>query len=400
MLDWLYTAISWVLLRWHQLWGLVISPDSGAAWLLSIVFLVVSLRLLLFPLFVKQVHSMEKMKVLQPKMQAIRQKYKDDRQAQTRAMMELQKESGANPLGGCLPLLAQAPVFLALYHVLRHIKHGAEALYSWSPHQMESAVDATLLGAPLPASFRHHLGADGTTVNIIVVILLVISCAATFTTQWQSYQRNRANLDPQQERIQKFLMYVMPVGLLFSGLVFSFPLGILIYWVTNNVWTMGQQYYIFRRMHQKQQKTEETTKVDATQLAPRPGQKPTRTKSGAQKQVTQKQAGTKQAGTKSTATKQPGQNATGSKPKAGQKPAAQKRTGQKAAGSAPEKQTGSKPNPQKRTTKPRTGPATPAVATEGASDGPVSRATPAQSRSTQGPKRPTTNPQQRKKKRR
>lgn len=278
MLDWLYTAISWVLLRWHQLLGFAISPTSGAAWFLSIVLLVVTLRLLLFPLFVKQIHSMEKMKELQPKMQAIRQKYKDDRQAQTQAMMALQRENGANPLGGCLPLVAQAPVFFALYHVLRHVRPDAKAIYGWSPKEMFSAVDAKLLGAPLPSSFRHHLGADGTTVTIIVLVLLVISCAATFTTQYQSYQRNRANLDPQQERIQKFMMYIMPVGLLFSGLVFSFPLGILIYWVTNNIWTMGQQYYIFRRMHEKRKKSEEAVKVGATQLAPRPGQKPVRSR--------------------------------------------------------------------------------------------------------------------------
>jgi YidC/Oxa1 family membrane protein insertase len=310
-------------------------------------------------------------------------------------MMELQKESGANPLGGCLPLLAQAPVFLALYHVLRHVKPGAEALYSWSPSEMTSAVDATLLGAPLPSSFRHHLNADGTTVNIIVIVLLIISCAATFTTQWQSYQRNRANLDPQQERIQKFLMYVMPVGLLFSGLVFSFPLGILIYWVTNNVWTMGQQYYIFRRMHQKQQKTEEATKVDTALLAPRPGQKPVRPKQppAGSKQAAQKAGGSKAAPKQGQKT---AQNAT-------QKTTGQKATGQKQTQSA-QKQNPQKQAPQKRPakpSKPRSGPATPAVAAEGAADGPVGRATPAQSRSTPGAKRPTTNrPQQRKKKRR
>jgi YidC/Oxa1 family membrane protein insertase len=367
-----------VLLLWHQLFGLLMNPSGGAAWLLSIVSLVISLRLLLFPLFVKQVHSMEKMKILQPQMQAIRKKYKDDRQAQTQAMMALQKESGANPLGGCLPLVAQAPVFLALYHVLRHVRPGAKALYSWSPGEMKSAVDATLLGAPLPASFRHHLGADGTTVSVIVVILLIVSCAATFTTQFQSYQRNRANLDPQQERIQKLLMYVMPVGLLFSGLVFSFPLGILIYWVTNNVWTMGQQYYIFRRMHQKQQKTEEATKVDATQLAPRPGQKPVR--QAGQREASQKEAAPKGSVAKKSAT---GQKSAGQKSAGGQK------------GAAPRKRPA---NPNKP---PRSASATPAV--DGPTDGPAARPKPAQPqrRPAQGGKRPNTNrPQQRKKKRR
>ncbi len=148
MLNWLYTAISWVLLRWHQVWGLVFNPNGGVAWALSIVFLVITVRILLFPLFVKQIHSMRAMQELQPKMSCAKAKYKDDKQAQAKAMMELQKEAGVNPLGGCLPLVAQFPVFIALYHVLRYLKPGNPPLYGWTQAQMTSAVHAKLFGSP------------------------------------------------------------------------------------------------------------------------------------------------------------------------------------------------------------------------------------------------------------
>jgi len=185
VLNWLYTAISWVLLRWHDLFSLFMPAGNGWTWVLSIVFLVITLRLILFPLFVKQIHSMQAMQKLQPKIAAVRAKYKNDKQAQTRAMMEVQREAGVNPLGGCLPLLAQTPVFIALYHVLRHLQPGRDpTLYGWSKSKFDSAVGAKILGAPLPASFRsssdelQRLSADTTSTRIVIIVLLVLSCAA------------------------------------------------------------------------------------------------------------------------------------------------------------------------------------------------------------------------------
>lgn len=288
VLNWLYAAISWVLLRWHDLFSQFLDPNAGVTWALSIMFLVVSLRLLLFPLFVKQIHSMTAMQKMQPQVQEIKRKYKDDRNAQARAMMELQKEHGANPLGGCLPMVAQIPVFISLYHVLRHLQPGRDkTLYGWSEHQFDSAVDAKFFGAPLPASFRskteilHQLGATATDTRIVIVVLLLVSCVATFTTQRSSYKRSQAQgtMEPQQAAIQKFMLYVLPIGLLFSGLVFAFPLGVLLYWVTNNIWTMGQQFYIFERMKKKEAAEAAATPiVDTKALAPKPGQKPAQQK--------------------------------------------------------------------------------------------------------------------------
>jgi YidC/Oxa1 family membrane protein insertase len=281
VLNWLYTAISWVLLRWHDLFSLFMPAGNGWTWVLSIVFLVITLRLILFPLFVKQIHSMQAMQKLQPKIAAVRAKYKNDKQAQTRAMMEVQREAGVNPLGGCLPLLAQTPVFISLYHVLRHLQPGRDpTLYGWSKSKFDSAVGAKILGAPLPASFRsssaelQRLSADTTSTRIVIIVLLVLSCAATFITQRQSYARNKDNLEGQQATIQKFMLYVLPFGLLFTGVLFPFPLGVLIYWVSNNLWTMGQQYYIFKRIAQKDAATAEAVVIDTKALAPKVGQKP------------------------------------------------------------------------------------------------------------------------------
>ena len=114
MLNFLYIAVSWVLLRWHEAFTwLGMDPASGLTWALSIVFLVITIRLLLFRFFIKQVHSQRKMQEVQPKIAALREKYKNDRQTLSAEMMKLQKEEGFNPIGGCLPILMQAPVFIS-----------------------------------------------------------------------------------------------------------------------------------------------------------------------------------------------------------------------------------------------------------------------------------------------
>src|SRR5690242_14098168 len=124
-LDFLYTGVSWVLLRWHELFTLLgLSEASGLNWSLSIAFLVITARLLLFRFFLKQVHYQRNMHALQPRLQAIREKYKNDRQAQQREMLRLQQEEGFNPLAGCLPMLLQIPIFISLFHVLRHLSNS------------------------------------------------------------------------------------------------------------------------------------------------------------------------------------------------------------------------------------------------------------------------------------
>src|SRR3954468_115426 len=112
------------MLRWHDLFH-AIGVGTDWAWVLSIVFLVITARLLLFRLFIKQVHYTRNMQKMQPKIQKLREKHKNDRAALNREMMKLQQEEGFNPLSGCLPMFLQIPVFLGLYHVLRHLSNSA-----------------------------------------------------------------------------------------------------------------------------------------------------------------------------------------------------------------------------------------------------------------------------------
>ena len=285
MLNFLYIAVSWVLLRWHQAFAAIgLNPDAGLTWALSILMLVVTVRILLFRFFIKQVHSQRKMQQMQPKIQALREKYKNDRQTLSQEMMKLQREEGFNPLGGCLPILMQAPVFLALFHVLRLIgtdkAHALYDEYHWTVAEAHSAGNATLFGAPIATSFRdtnnlvaHIPGASLVATHVVTFTLIVLMCSATFITQRQIMKTSGQVLEGQQAMIQRLMLYGMPISLFFSG--FLFPLGVLLYWFTNNLWTMGQQFYILHRHpHPNAVKKDEKPAVDPKLLAPRPGQKP------------------------------------------------------------------------------------------------------------------------------
>jgi len=281
LLNPLYTAVSWVLLRWHQAFSAIgLNPDAGLTWALSILMLVVTVRVLLFRFFIKQVHSQRKMQQMQPKIQALREKYKNDRQTLSQEMMKLQREEGFNPLGGCLPVLMQAPVFISLFHVLRIVNPTGHTLYGWTLEESKSIGNATLFGAPIATSFKdtNNLvsqisGASLTATHVVTFVLIVLMCAATFITQRQIMKTSGQVLEGQQAMIQKLMLYGMPISLFFSG--FFFPLGVLIYWFTNNLWTMGQQFYILHRHpHPNAVKKDEKPAVDPKLLAPRPGQKP------------------------------------------------------------------------------------------------------------------------------
>jgi YidC/Oxa1 family membrane protein insertase len=300
--DYLYTAVSWVLLRWHSLFSLFMDKDSGLNWTLSIVMLVVTARVLLFRLFIKQVHYQRRMQEMAPKLNAIKEKYKDDRQAQQRETLKLQQDEGFNPLSGCLPMFLQFPVFICLFHVLRHLANSVNAanrylaegsgglsprdvrqltLYTFSQSETASAAKAKLFGAPLAASFRDSgsqimkLGGDPTSTRYVILPLLFISALATLATQL--LVRANATVVPTgtSATVQKAMLWLFPLGVLASGLLFSFPLGVLLYWFTSNLWTLGQQAYIIRyHPPDAPAETNSPTSEASKSLAPRPGQKP------------------------------------------------------------------------------------------------------------------------------
>ncbi|MGZ4507130.1 MAG: membrane protein insertase YidC [Blastococcus sp.] len=291
MLDWLYTAIAFVMKTWHAFFSLFLDPAWGLTWALSIMFLVVTVRLILFPLFVKQVKSQRAMQELQPEIQKLRKQYGSDRQGMSQAMMALQKERGVNPLAGCLPILPQMPVFISLFHVLRRLAPGAPGLYGWSDALTDQAARAELFGAPISASF-NMVGAKQTAIlqiatyaniRVVALFLIAIMCVTTFFTQKQIAKRS-GPVEGQAATVQRLMLYGMPLSLFVSG--FFFPIGVLIYWVTNNAWTFAQQFFILRKMPPPgspaavAKAAADKPVVDPRTLAPKPGAKPVRPKPG------------------------------------------------------------------------------------------------------------------------
>ncbi len=256
-LDWIYTAISWILLRWHALWGAIGIPDNKVlgtnwSWVLAIIFLVVTLRVILFPVFVKQIKSQRAMQALQPKVKELQNKHKGDRETLQKEMMELYKTEKANPLMGCLPMFLQIPVFIGLFHTLRHLVPGRNpTLYGWTEAQFNSATHAHLFGVPLPSKFGStpaelaSLSANGTDVKILAAILVLIMMVTTYATSRQMILKTGWAEDPQQKMIQRLMLYGIPFSLLISGSLF--PIGVIIYWVTNNLFTLSQQQWVLRK---------------------------------------------------------------------------------------------------------------------------------------------------------
>jgi YidC/Oxa1 family membrane protein insertase len=259
VLDPLYWAISWILLQWHTVWHLVFRGGSFLGtnweWILAIVFLVLTIRGILFPVFVKQIKSQRAMQALAPQIKELQAKHKGDRETLQREMMELYRKEKANPLMGCLPMLVQIPVFLALFHVLRHLRPALPAsywtLYGWTADQFRSAAQAKLFGAPIAASFRSNsgdlaaMGASGTTVKIVASVLIAIMICTTFMTSRQMIRKTGWAEDPQQKMIQRLMLYGIPFSLLISGV--AFPIGVVIYWTTTNLFTLGQQFWVLRK---------------------------------------------------------------------------------------------------------------------------------------------------------
>jgi YidC/Oxa1 family membrane protein insertase len=240
----LYTAVSWVIMLIHDALTPIFGAGSGVTWTLSIVGLVLLIRIILIPLFVKQIKSQRAMTALAPRMKEIQTRYKDDRQKQSEEMMKLYKEHKTNPLASCFPILAQAPIMFALFTVLNGI--GQEKPRGvLTMEDVVSAANAKFLGAPISETF---LGTDSTSVKLVTVLLIVLMSASTFTTQRQLMVKGMPkNDDPNNMMLQqqKIMLYLFPVIFAISGV--NFPIGVLIYWSTTNFWTWGQQYYVIKR---------------------------------------------------------------------------------------------------------------------------------------------------------
>jgi YidC/Oxa1 family membrane protein insertase len=250
LFSFITTPVSWVIVQFHSVYGAIFGPNTGWAWGLSIVSLVILIRICLIPLFVKQIKSTRAMQTLQPEMKKIQERYKNDKQRQSEEMMKLYKETGTNPLSSCLPILAQSPFFFALYHVLNGIATG-KTIGVINQSLLESAQKAHIFGAPLAAKFTDgadkvaQLGATLTDVRVVTAIMIVLMSSSQFYTQRQLMTKNvDTTVKTPFMQQQKMLMYVFPV--MFAVFGINFPVGVLVYWLTTNVWTMGQQMYVIR----------------------------------------------------------------------------------------------------------------------------------------------------------
>src|SRR5262252_1615708 len=244
-------------MRIHAVLSVPFGASSGWAWGLSIVFLVMFMRLLMVPLFVKQVNAQRKMQSHMPQLQEIRKKYKNDKQRLNEETMKFYKENGINPLGGCLPLIAQLPVFFALFSVLRAIadwQPGQVPKYGLTVPVVESAREARIFGASLADKFLFPLPHQTLSSRIVILIFVLMSAATTFLTMLQSAKRGmmqQAPPDPDNPaaamsaNMSKYMQYIAPFFAL-TGLYWQF--GLVIYWVTTNVWTLGQQHILFRNL--------------------------------------------------------------------------------------------------------------------------------------------------------
>ncbi|MFI1164898.1 membrane protein insertase YidC [Streptomyces sp. NPDC020801] len=248
LFSFITTPVSWVIVQFHTVYGAIFGPDTGWAWGLSIVSLVILIRICLIPLFVKQIKATRAMQTLQPEMKKIQERYKNDKQRQSEEMMKLYKESGTNPLSSCLPILAQSPFFFALYHVLNGIATG-KTIGVIDDQLLASARKAHIFGAPLAAKFTDsadkvaQLGATLTDVRVVTAVMIVLMSASQFYTQRQLMTKNvDTTVKTPFMQQQKMLMYVFPV--MFAVFGINFPVGVLVYWLTTNVWTMGQQMYV------------------------------------------------------------------------------------------------------------------------------------------------------------
>jgi YidC/Oxa1 family membrane protein insertase len=242
----LYYVVSGVMLGWHWLFTtLGMDPAGGASWALSIIGLTVVIRAALIPLFVRQIKASRNMQLIQPKVKELQKKYGHDRERLAQETMKLYRESGTNPFASCLPILLQMPIFFSLFRLIDEASKTGTAHGFLTEETARQLQDADIFGSiPISASFTN---ADGqVSVQVVAALLVVAMTLTTFTTQRQLMSKNMPKdaLSGPYAQQQKMLLYVLPVVFAVGGI--AFPIGVLLYWTTSNLWTMGQQFYVIR----------------------------------------------------------------------------------------------------------------------------------------------------------
>jgi len=226
-------SIDWGWFRWFEkpiFWLLLKLFEFSGNFGVAIILLTVVIRGILFPIAQKQFASMAQMRAVQPKMKAIQERYKDDKQKQQEQIMKLYKDEGVNPLSGCLPIFLQIPIFFALYKVLLlaiEMRHQPFALWIKD------------LSAPDPLHFLNLFGLLPFTPPAFLAIG-ILALLLGFT-MWLQFKLNPAQMDPMQQQI----FMIMPWAMMF--VMAPFAAGLLIYWITSNVLTIAQQWYLYSK---------------------------------------------------------------------------------------------------------------------------------------------------------
>jgi YidC/Oxa1 family membrane protein insertase len=296
-LDIFYYPVSWIMWAWYKLFAFVLGPTNFFAWALSVMFLVFTLRAILYKPFVRQIRTTRQMQELQPQIKALQKKYGKDRQRMALEMQKLQREHGFNPILGCLPMLAQIPVFLGLYHVLRsfnrttggfgqpHMSVAQNRMtgnYVFTPADVGHFLDANLWGAPIGAFMTQHAGLDAFThfsrpaVIAVGAPVMFLAGIATYFNSRASVARQSAEAaaNPQTAMMNKLALYVFPLGVVVGGPFL--PLAIILYWFANNIWTFAQQHYVFGMIEKEDEAKRQEAIERRAANAPAPGAKPKR----------------------------------------------------------------------------------------------------------------------------
>ena len=308
-LDFIYYPVSGIMWVWYKVFSFLLGlipgvdgPTNFFAWALSVTFLVFTLRALLYRPFVRQIETTRQMQELQPQIKALQKKYGKDRQRMALEMQKLQKEHGFNPILGCLPMLAQVPVFLGLYHVLNSFnrtqtgfgrlglsveQNAALGNYFFSAEDVRNFLDAHLFGAPLGASMIQTVGLNafkefdrGAVIAVGIPLMIIAGIATHFNSRASiARQSPEAAAAPQTAMMNRLALYVFPVGVVVGGPFL--PLAIILYWVSNNIWTYGKQHIVFGKIEQREEAKKQEELERRASNAPAPGVKPRKAKGSA-----------------------------------------------------------------------------------------------------------------------
>lgn len=263
MLNFVYCPVSFILWCWHEVFGPAFGAANAISWALAIVFLVFTLRAILLQPAIKQVRSLRRMQQIAPQMKAIQREHAHNRQRQAEEMHKLQREHGVNPLGGCLPLLLQVPVFLGLNHVLRNFtQYPDRNNYFFQSSGVHSYLAAKLFGAHLGDAIvntslvtghgLHHTLWMWQIAPVAIPLMIIAAIATHCTARLSAHRQLSMSVagTAQSLMMGRIAMWVVPLGVLVFGA--ALPVGMLLYLVSNNIWTFAQQHLVFMRIDREE----------------------------------------------------------------------------------------------------------------------------------------------------